>query len=72
MVEESLDQEELEDWLLLAATQRVLNFLRREIARSRERAIALLQTASLEELRTVGADIRALERTLKIMKGETK
>lgn len=71
-MEEALDQEEREDWLLQQTTQKVLARLRRELQTAQSRALGLLCTGALEEMRIVGAEIRVLERTLKLMKGESQ
>ena len=71
-MEEALDQEEREDWLLLQATQAILRRLLRDLAAKKVRANGLLCTGSLEELRIVGAEIRTLESTLRLMKGDSE
>ena len=68
---DNLDREEREEWLLQQTTQRVLRSLHRELDRRKVSAVLSLTTEPLDGLRTIGAEIRMLERVLKLLeKGE--
>lgn len=71
-MEETLDQEEREDWLLQAATQKILRRLQRDFRLKQERVLGLSCTGTLEELRIAGAEARTYEGFLKLLKGDSK